>query len=123
MAACCELSGCLVPDRSAHTLLPIINDHVEAGTRVITDCWASYRQLQNHATVNHSLKFVDPEDRSVHTNTVERFWRSAKDFLRLRKSQCDPDTLQKNLDEFLWRRHHKDKIFAELLYWVAFYHS
>ena len=113
----------VVPDRTADTLLPIIADHVSPETRIITDGWASYRQLPNHAAVNHSLHFVDPNDRLVHTNTVERLWRSAKEFLRLRRARGEPEALQANLHEFLWRRHHKNRLLGNLLFWIAFYNQ
>ena len=34
--------------------------------------------LKEHKVVNHSLHFVDPEDSSVHTNTIESTWRVLK---------------------------------------------
>lgn len=67
-----------VPDRSAATLLPLIHAHVLPGTRIITDGWRAYNQLQNHAAVNHKLHFVDPHDPTVHTNTVEGCWGNCK---------------------------------------------
>ena len=67
-----------VPDRSAATLLPLIQSHVLPGTRIITDGWRAYNQLQNHAAVNHKLQSVDPLDPTVHTNTVEGCWGNCK---------------------------------------------
>ena len=34
-----------------------------------------------HYTVNHSVSFVNPENRCVHTQTVERFWGDLKDHI------------------------------------------
>ena len=56
---------CVVPDRSAATLLPIIQRHVRPGTVVHSDEWAAYRSVQQlnllaqHSVINHSLHFVD----------------------------------------------------------------
>ena len=56
----------VVPQRTASTLLPIINQHVAPGTIVHTDEWSSYSRMSSlpnvasHATVNHSITFVDP---------------------------------------------------------------
>ena len=55
-----------VPDRSAPTLLNVINDKIEPGSVVMSDCWRGYSGLKNndmyrHLTVNHRLNFVDPE--------------------------------------------------------------
>lgn len=33
-----------------------------------------------HYTVNHSVNFVDLENRNIHTNNIERLWRSLKEF-------------------------------------------
>ena len=57
----------LVPDRTAATLLPLIQQHVLPGITVHSDEWRAYsrvRQLPNvnaHGTVNHSINSVDPE--------------------------------------------------------------
>lgn len=71
-----------VPDRSAATLLSQIDRNIAAGTRIISDCWKGYRNLTsegyNHATVNHSKNFIDPADPSIHTQKIERMWRTLK---------------------------------------------
>ncbi|CAI9719811.1 Hypothetical predicted protein [Octopus vulgaris] len=67
-----------VEHRSAATLLPIITRHVLPGTKIVTDSWRAYNSLPNYFTVNHSVTFVDPNDASIHTNTVERMWSNVK---------------------------------------------
>ena len=53
----------LVDDRSANTLIPIIQKYVLPGTTIYSDQWPAYRKLNNlgyiHSTVNHSQNFVD----------------------------------------------------------------
>ncbi|GFR08180.1 putative transposase-like protein [Trichonephila clavata] len=70
-----------VHDRTAETLLGLIESWIEPGTTVISDCWKSYERLSergyNHLTVNHSLEFVDSET-GAHTNTIEVTWRHFK---------------------------------------------
>ena len=77
-----------VPDRSTATLLPIIQQFVLPGTRILSDEWAAYFILQtqgyDHGTVNHSEYFVDPITQ-VHTNTVEGSWGVVKK--RMRRGQ------------------------------------
>ena len=74
-----------VTRRDETTLRSIILDSVEPGTRIITDCWRGYLNIGQdgywHATVNHSYNFVSPEDPLVHTQRVERLWRSIKNFI------------------------------------------
>jgi transposase-like protein len=69
-----------VPDRSAATLIPIIEDNILKDTTVISDCWKAYNTVGSkgyqHLTVNHSLHFVDPD--GIHTNTIESHWRVLK---------------------------------------------
>ena len=64
-----------VDKRDADTLLPIIQSVVQPGTIIHSDQWRAYYRIQEklhleHATVNHSVNFVDPET-GVHTQTIE----------------------------------------------------
>ena len=64
----------IVPDRTAATLLPILQQHVSQGSVVHSDQWASYNQVGNlpnvpaHGTVNHSMEFVSPS--GIHTQNI-----------------------------------------------------
>ena len=53
-----------VPNRSAATLMPIIQDSILPGTTVMSDLWRAYGGVNtmgfNHFTVKHSVNFVDP---------------------------------------------------------------
>ena len=67
-----------VEDWSAETLLPIILENVHPDMTIISDCRKAYSRLQEHffryRTINHSVNFVDPEDPSLHANTIETMW-------------------------------------------------
>ena len=66
-----------VNKRDKETLIPIILDNVEPGTRITTDCWGAYTGLEEcgfiHETVNHSKHFVDPETGS-NTQKIEKIY-------------------------------------------------
>lgn len=66
-----------VPDRTAATLIPIINKYIRPGTSIMSDCWGPYDRLKDegfvHATVNHSIEFVS--EAGTHTQTIESTWK------------------------------------------------
>ena len=70
-----------VEQRDSKTLLTIIKDRILPGTTIISDCWKAYNCLEQegyqHLTVNHSVNFVDSNNRATHIN-IERLWREAK---------------------------------------------
>lgn len=84
-----ELFAFLVENRKADTLLDVIKQCILPGTTIMSDEWASYRKLHTdielsklykHSTINHKKYFVDPNDRSINTQKIERLWRSIKRF-------------------------------------------
>ena len=96
----------IVPDRTAATLLPILQQHVATGCVVHSDQWASYNQVGNlpnvsaHGTVNHSMKFVSLS--GVHMQNVESYWNQTKMKLK-RMRGCAAKEVPSYLDEFMWR--------------------
>ncbi|KAF4532738.1 hypothetical protein B566_EDAN007704 [Ephemera danica] len=82
----------MVRKRDRPTLMNLLSRYVREGTTIVTDDWRAYRGLQNfgfreHHVVIHKYNFVNPCDRRVHTNTVERQWRDIKSFLPTRRHQ------------------------------------
>lgn len=75
-----------VPDRSRHTLLPLIKHYVHKGTTIYTDEWKAYYRIPKlgygytHKTINHSKNFVAPVT-GVHTQNIERTWKDAKGWI------------------------------------------
>ena len=104
-----------VPDRSAATLIPLIQHYVLPGSIVYSDEWAAYNILAHtpqytHHTVNHSENFVNPTS-GVHTQGIEGSWNIVKKRMR-RGSTTNPDELlETHLAEGCWRRRNKANIF------------
>ncbi|XP_064476269.1 uncharacterized protein LOC135390503 [Ornithodoros turicata] len=106
--------------RDRATLIPIIQRHVQRGTTIITDGWAAYARLPSlgeipqlwrargrqpyyvHHVVNHRHNFVTPNNRQVHTQTIESTWRGLK--RALHTGGVRRDYLNGYLAEQLWRR-------------------
>ena len=70
-----------VPDRTAATLIPLIQANVVPGTTIISDEWPAYKCLPRygypHQMVNHTLHFVDPQT-GVNTQLIESTWLHVK---------------------------------------------
>ena len=102
----------IVPDRTAQTLLPIIQRHTLPNTTVHSDQWQSYNRVQtlpnvsSYSTVNHSLHFVDPAT-GVHTQNIESYWGKVK--LKFKRMKgCHASQLPSYLDEFMWRERYSN---------------
>jgi transposase-like protein len=76
-----------VPDRTADTLMTVIDTWIEPGTTVISNCWAAYRNLDaqgyTHRTVNHTISFVSeggitPTPLSPSGVTSRRTWNPTR---------------------------------------------
>ena len=95
-----------VPDRSAETLLPIMQRHLQSGTIVHSDSWAAYRNMQQlapivqHDMVNHFLNFIDPVI-GAHTENVESYWNRVQE-----DEGVHQEMLTSYMDEFMWRELH-----------------
>ncbi|CAF1443342.1 unnamed protein product [Rotaria magnacalcarata] len=96
-----------VQQRDAATLLPVITTYVLPGTTIYSDEWRAYHALQHnpayqHATVNHSVSFVDSNS-GVHTQNIENTWMLVK---RKQKKQGEFSRTLVNsyLEKFMWRK-------------------
>lgn len=60
-----------------------------------------------HKMINHSVNFVDPKDRSIHTQKIESLWRAAKQKFKAMNG-VDRKYLTSYLTEFTWRYSNND---------------
>ena len=96
-----------VPDRTATTLLPIIQDNINDQTMIYSDCWSSYNGIPalpegySHRTVNHSQNFVDPITHA-HTQHIERYWLTMKEMKRRYKG-FPREEVDSHIAEAVWR--------------------
>ena len=61
------------------------------------------REPYEHHMVNHSIEFVNPFERWIHTETIEGFWKHAQDALNKAGGTRD-DMIQESIDAWLFRR-------------------
>ena len=117
----------VVKQRDGQTLQSIITSHGLPGTRIWSDEWRAYRNLNQlgyiHETVNHSRHLIHPVTgepvcfdctmpsivhitsfflTGVHTNDIEGAWMWAKRFMHNRKVQSDIH-LHMHLQSYMWR--------------------
>ena len=119
---------CFVNDRSAATLLPLIEQFIWPGSEIHSNEWVAYHNIANiavnpcyvHQTVNHSENFVDPRTGTT-TNAVECMWKNCKQKFKSMLG-VHSTMLPGHLDEFLWwqqfgRTH--DDAFTNLMRHIA----
>jgi transposase-like protein len=96
-----------VSNRNSDTMLRVISDYVLLDTIIMTDQWKAYetalREMPGitHYTVNHSLNFVNPADRRIHTQGIEGFWSTSKRSIHARHGINKNQHIEYLL-QFLW---------------------
>ena len=109
---------CLIENRTASYLLPIISRVVRAGSTIHTDNFRSYLGLANineynHMSVCHKYHFVDPVT-GVHTQNVESFNNKIK--RKIKSMNGLDDTGRKLfLQEFMFIDLFKESAYEEVL--------
>ena len=93
----------VIPDRKGKTVGPILAQHVNAGSEIMTDEMTGYTKLHEtyvHQVVNHAIEYVNGK---VHTNGIENFWALLKRGLTGTYVSVEPFHLDAYLDEQVFR--------------------
>ena len=93
----------VVADRTRRTLLPLIQQHIEAGATVYTDALPSYNGLRAdymHEAIDHAETYVNG---AVHTNGIENFWSLLKRAIHGTYISVEPFHLFRYIDEEAFR--------------------
>ena len=98
----------VIDNVNAETLLPIVLDNVSREARIMTDEHSGYRHLKDHfaahGTTSHGRgQYVDLEDRTVHSNTVEGYFSIFKRGMKGVYQFCGEKHLHRYLAEFEFR--------------------
>ena len=112
-----------VSDRTADTLIPLIQRHVAPGSTIYSDGWSAYCSLNalgyRHFTVLHKYSFKKvyvkegtDERVTVHTNQIEGAWKHAK--LHFRKmAGTHRSQFEGHLAEIMWRSWNKGQLYVQ----------
>jgi hypothetical protein len=96
-----------VRKRNAKTLMPIIKDHIDTRARIISDDWGAYRKLSEHGfrhdIVKHCDNFVDPDDKTKHTQNIENTWKLLRSFIN-KKGTYSRKYIIDYIKEFVYRK-------------------
>ena len=86
----------VVPDRTMASLMPLIDNFVSAGSELYTDQFSTYVTINGasnvnrlllhknilHLWVNHGVSWTNLFDNTIHTNSIEKFWKSLRKKLK-----------------------------------------
>ncbi|MDX2072908.1 MAG: IS1595 family transposase [Alphaproteobacteria bacterium] len=110
----------VVKNRKHESILPIIANHVEAGSIIYTDYYPTYEAVKkmghHHNRVNHSVGEYAKGD--VHINTIESYWSRLKLSIRGTHIHVSAKHLDKYAKEFEYRfnsRNNPAEMLPELL--------
>ncbi|HVC21865.1 MAG TPA: IS1595 family transposase [Candidatus Dormibacteraeota bacterium] len=98
-----EARAMVVPNVKRATLLPMIQENVEPGTRMVTDALRSYSTLDQefrHDVINHAEAFVRGD---ISTNGIENFWSGLKRTLGGTYISVRPKHLDRYVTEQIFR--------------------
>jgi transposase-like protein len=103
-----QAKSIIVDDLKKSTLIPILRENIAAEAHVMTDEAGQYRHLADdfagHGFTNHGAgEYVNLEDRSIHTNTVEGFYSIFKRGMKGVYQHCGKQHLHRYAAEFDFR--------------------
>ena len=92
-----------VDNRNPEALLPFIKNSILPGTKICTDCWRTYQDLQRKrlAPGEGGLEFINSEDASA----TQIMWRAMDSEVKNKGRSSDRDELY--VFEFLYRQLHR----------------
>lgn len=103
-----KMNAYVVNDTKKASIQPFIYQYViSENTRLISDEWCGYKGLGTsyfHLVVDHSKKeYVNSEDKSIHTNTIEGCWKILKNSVSGIYNFVSKKHLQKYVNEFIYK--------------------
>jgi transposase-like protein len=105
----------VIDNVKAETLMPIVLANVAREARVMTDEHSGYRDMgkffADHGTTSHGRgQYVDLEDRTVHSNTVEGYFSIFKRGMKGIYQHCGEQHLHRYLAEYEFRYNNREAL-------------
>ena len=102
----------VVDNVTAATLMPIVRANVAKEATIMTDEHKAYTKIVDHfaghGTTTHSAgQYVDLNDRTIHSNTVEGYFSIFKRGMKGVYQHCGEQHLHRYLAEFEFRYNHR----------------
>src|SRR5690606_573359 len=105
----------VIDNVKAETLMPLVIANVDREARVMTDEHSGYRDagkwFASHGTTSHGRgEYVNLEDRSIHSNTVEGYFSIFKRGMKGIYQHCGEQHLHRYLAEYEFRYNNREKL-------------
>lgn len=101
----------------AKTIRPLLNQHIDSTSEVITDGFGAYRMLHKtyakHVTLNHSKNIMALG--KYNTSRLDSFWTTIKRAIVGQYHRVSPEHLQSYLDEIAFKFNNKGKNLFDIL--------
>lgn len=114
-----QVRSMVVDNLTAAHLTPILEENIAKEARVMTDEAGQYRKLKDtfeggHGYTRHGQgEYVDLEDRTIHTNTIEGYFSVFKRGMKGTYQHCGKQHLHRYLAEFDFRYNHRSRLGVE----------
>ena len=114
-----QVRSMVVDNLTAAHLTPILAENISKEARVMTDEAGQYRNLKatfegGHGYTRHGQgEYVDLEDRTIHTNTIEGYFSVFKRGMKGTYQHRSKQHLHRYLAEFDFRYNHRSKLGIE----------
>lgn len=104
------------------TIRPLLNDHIDACSEVVTDGFGAYRMLHKthakHVMLNHSKNIMRLG--KYNTSRLDSFWTTIKRAIVGQYHRISPEHLQSYLDEIAFKFNNQGKdLFRLLIYKIV----
>lgn len=105
----------VIDNVKAETLMPIVIANVSREARIMTDEHSGYRDagkfFAGHGTTSHGKgEYVNLQDRTIHSNTVEGYFSIFKRGMKGIYQHCGEQHLHRYLAEYEFRYNNREKL-------------